>query len=99
MDLVLIDGSHSFAYVESDTRNAMNMIRPGAVLLWDDYGSIRAEYGTSRYLEQMRRAGISVFRLGNEGSCARYRRAAMRVDDEIRKKFEEWTAVGEQLRA
>ena len=42
----------------------MAMVRDGGVLLWDDYGSVRAEYGTTRYLESLRSRGYPVFRLG-----------------------------------
>jgi predicted O-methyltransferase YrrM len=39
-DLVFIDGCHSEAYVQSDTRNAIEHLRPGGVVVWHDYGMI-----------------------------------------------------------
>lgn len=36
-DLIFIDGSHAYSYVESDTEKALRMLRPGGVLLWHDY--------------------------------------------------------------
>jgi predicted O-methyltransferase YrrM len=36
-DLAFIDGDHSSAYVRSDTRNALSVLRPGGVVLWHDY--------------------------------------------------------------
>lgn len=39
MDLVFIDGSHSYEYVVSDTKNARKLLRGGkGWILWDDYG-------------------------------------------------------------
>lgn len=39
MDLVFIDGSHSYEYVLSDTENARKLLRNGkGWILWDDYG-------------------------------------------------------------
>lgn len=39
MDLVFIDGSHSYEYVLSDTKNARMLLRDGkGWILWDDYG-------------------------------------------------------------
>lgn len=39
MDYVFIDGSHSYEYVLSDTKNARKLLRGGkGWILWDDYG-------------------------------------------------------------
>lgn len=64
IDLVYVDGSHSPAYVESDSRNAFRVVKPGGVIVWDDYGSMRSEYGTTRYLEQLLADDYPVFELG-----------------------------------
>jgi len=37
MDLVFIDGSHARSYVESDSQNALAMLRPGGCIVWHDY--------------------------------------------------------------
>lgn len=37
MGLVLVDGSHEFDCVQSDSENAMVMVGPGGVVVWDDY--------------------------------------------------------------
>ena len=37
MDLIFIDGSHAKSYVESDTQKALEMIKPGGIILWHDY--------------------------------------------------------------
>ena len=36
--LVFVDGSHAYDYVMADTRTAMNLVRPGGVIVWHDYG-------------------------------------------------------------
>lgn len=36
--LVFVDGSHSYDYVISDTRAAINMVESGGVVVWHDYG-------------------------------------------------------------
>lgn len=42
-DLVFVDGSHARSYVESDTRKALRMARPGGLVFWHDYrGPTRA---------------------------------------------------------
>lgn len=40
MDLIFIDGSHAYSYLESDTEKALNMLSPGGVILWHDYRNI-----------------------------------------------------------
>lgn len=37
MDLIFIDGNHRYEAVKRDTIQAMQMITPGGVILWDDY--------------------------------------------------------------
>lgn len=41
MDIVFVDGAHHLAAVMSDTRNALEMIRPGGWIIWHDF----ANYG------------------------------------------------------
>ena len=38
IDFVLVDGSHSYEYVRSDTELAFQVLAPGGIVLWDDYG-------------------------------------------------------------
>lgn len=38
MDLIFIDGDHSFNYLKSDSQNAFSMLSPRGVILWHDYG-------------------------------------------------------------
>ncbi len=37
VDLVFIDGSHSYSYVRSDTEAALGMLSNRGVIVWDDY--------------------------------------------------------------
>jgi len=37
IDLVLVDGNHRDEFVKADTASALKMIRPGGVIIWDDY--------------------------------------------------------------
>jgi predicted O-methyltransferase YrrM len=41
MDMVYVDGAHHYEAVRSDTRNALAMVRPGGLVLWDEF----ANYG------------------------------------------------------
>jgi predicted O-methyltransferase YrrM len=37
MDLVLVDADHAYSSVKADTEIAFNLLRPGGVIVWDDY--------------------------------------------------------------
>jgi len=37
VDLVFVDGAHSYEYVRSDSSKALAMLRPGGTILWHDY--------------------------------------------------------------
>ena len=36
-DLVFVDGSHAYSYVKSDSERAVDLVRPGGIVLWHDY--------------------------------------------------------------
>jgi len=36
MDLVFVDGAHSYDYVKNDTEKGLEMLRPGGVIAWHD---------------------------------------------------------------
>jgi predicted O-methyltransferase YrrM len=38
-DIVFVDGAHSRAYVESDTKAAFALARPGGLVVWHDYNN------------------------------------------------------------
>ena len=40
MDLIFIDGDHRYEGVRSDTQQALRMIKPGGVIIWDDYQAL-----------------------------------------------------------
>ena len=51
LDLVFIDGSHSYEYVRSDTERIMPLLGPMAVIIWHDY--CRNWPGVVRYLNEL----------------------------------------------
>jgi predicted O-methyltransferase YrrM len=50
-DLVLIDGGHAYDIVAEDSRNALSVLSPTGVVLWDDYAYFYP--GVVRYLDQL----------------------------------------------
>ena len=52
IDLMFVDGSHSYEYVLSDTEAAYKMVRSGGIILWHDYDS-RWWPGVTRALNEL----------------------------------------------
>lgn len=53
MDLIFIDGSHAYSYVQSDSEKALRMIKPGGLILWHDYRGPLGGRGTDRALIEL----------------------------------------------
>ena len=54
-DLVFVDGSHAYSYVVSDSRKALQLVRPGGLVLWHDYLGPRHSPGVYRALNELAR--------------------------------------------
>jgi hypothetical protein len=86
IDFVMVDGSHTYEFVESDTLNAFRMVRENGVILWHDYESERSEYGVNRYLDRLRtHHAYPIVRLSSEHGDTRF--AAMRIDADVLTKI------------
>jgi predicted O-methyltransferase YrrM len=64
-DLVFIDGCHTEAYVRSDSANAMRHLAAGGIIVWHDYGMIRA---VSHVVDQMTREATAMRVYALEGT-------------------------------
>jgi hypothetical protein len=54
-DVVFVDGSHAYSYVQSDTQKALRMVKPGGIVLWHDYrGKRHITRDVFRFLNEMR---------------------------------------------
>lgn len=55
-DLIFIDGSHAYSYVESDTAKALRMLSRDGIILWHDYKRwARREEGVFDFLNELSR--------------------------------------------
>lgn len=52
-DVVFVDGSHAYSYVASDSAKAMELVRPGGLVLWHDYAGQRHSPGVYRLLNEL----------------------------------------------
>jgi hypothetical protein len=61
MDLVFVDGAHTYEYVKSDSKAALSLIGNGGVVVWDDCNLVCP--GVSRALLELRREGKPIYRV------------------------------------
>jgi hypothetical protein len=52
-DLVFVDGSHAYSYVVSDSEKALQLVRPGGLVLWHDYAGPGHAKGVYRALNEL----------------------------------------------
>jgi predicted O-methyltransferase YrrM len=75
IDLVFVDGAHTYDYVRSDSQNALHVLAPGGVIIWDDCNYQNP--GVSKALHELQAAGTKVYRVhGTRFAVHRSREAA-----------------------
>jgi predicted O-methyltransferase YrrM len=52
-DVVFVDGSHAYSYVVSDSVKALELVRPGGLVLWHDYAGPRHSTGVYRAVNEL----------------------------------------------
>jgi predicted O-methyltransferase YrrM len=52
-DVVFVDGSHAYSYVVADSAKALELLRPGGVVLWHDYAGPKHSPGVYRALNEL----------------------------------------------
>ena len=71
-DLVFVDGSHAYSYVMSDSAKALDLVRPGGLVLWHDYAGPLHSPGVYRALNELAQR-LPIVRIAGT-SLAAYRR-------------------------
>jgi Methyltransferase domain len=70
IDLMFIDGGHTYEYVKADSAAALRIVRAGGVIVWDDCNYLSP--GVSRALLELRRGGTPLYRvIGTRLAAAR----------------------------
>jgi|GEM_PF-2615777 len=50
MDIVLIDGDHSYSTCKSDSANALKLINDKGIIIWDDYNALEVQRAVNELL-------------------------------------------------
>ena len=62
IDLLFIDGAHSYEYVRNDTLRGMKCCNPGSIIAWHDYGRVGFN-GVSKWLHEFSQQGKAIYRI------------------------------------
>jgi len=62
VDLLFIDGAHSYQYVRNDTLRTLPCCKPGSVIAWHDYGRVGFN-GVSKWLHEFSKQGRAIYRI------------------------------------
>lgn len=52
-DVVFVDGSHAYSYVKNDSGKAIELVKPGGLVLWHDYLGPKHSPGVYRALNEL----------------------------------------------
>lgn len=68
MDYIFIDGDHSYEGVKNDTEKALQLLKPGGIIVWHDYAAkspgvleYLAEFSQQRPLFRLRKTCLAVY--------------------------------------
>jgi len=62
VDLLFIDGAHSYEYVRNDTLRGLECCKPGSVIAWHDYGRVGLN-GVYKWLHEFSGTRHTIFRV------------------------------------
>ena len=77
VDLMFIDGDHAYETVKQDTANALRMIAPGGIIIWDDYQTCWP--GVIQCVEELAQTHPVHHLSGTRLACYRYHLAAPQI--------------------
>lgn len=55
IDVVFVDGAHTYEYCRSDSEKAFEMVSPNGIIIWHDYGGYTVFPGVTEYLNELAR--------------------------------------------
>jgi predicted O-methyltransferase YrrM len=84
VDLLFIDGAHSYEYVRNDTLRAGVCCKPGSMIAWHDYGRVGFN-GVSKWLHEYSREGRAIYRV--PGGSLAYTRVSSSTEPTSAKNF------------
>jgi hypothetical protein len=69
IDFAFIDGSHLYEHVRKDTEGIMKALAPNGLVVWHDYFKVEIRRGVRKYLIELYRNGLPLWRIAGTALC------------------------------
>ena len=69
IDFAFIDGSHLYEHVRKDTEGVMKALAPKGLVVWHDYRKVEIRKGVRKYLLELYRNGLPLWRVKGTTLC------------------------------
>jgi predicted O-methyltransferase YrrM len=69
IDFAFIDGSHLYEHVRKDTEGIMKALAPNGLVVWHDYFMVEIRRGVRKYLNELYRNGLPLWRIAGTALC------------------------------
>jgi predicted O-methyltransferase YrrM len=69
IDFAFIDGSHLYEHVRKDTEAIMKALAPNGLVVWHDYFKVEIRRGVRKYLIELYRDGLPLWRIAGTALC------------------------------
>jgi len=69
IDFAFIDASHLYEHVRKDTEGIMRALAPKGLVVWHDYRAVEIRRGVGKYLIELYRNGLPVWRIPGTALC------------------------------
>lgn len=69
IDFAFVDASHLYEHVRKDTEGVIKALAPDGVVVWHDYRTVEIRRGVRKYLIELYRSGLPLWRIRGTTFC------------------------------
>src|SRR5208337_531314 len=69
IDFAFVDGSHLYDHIRKDTEGVMKVLAPNGIVVWHDYRTVEIRRGVRKYLIELHRNGLPLWRIADTALC------------------------------
>jgi predicted O-methyltransferase YrrM len=69
IDFAFVDGSHLYEHVRKDTEGVLKALAPNGIVVWHDYRTVEIRRGVRKYLIELYRDGLPLWRIAGTALC------------------------------
>jgi len=69
IDFAFVDGGHLYEEIRKDTEGVMKALAPNGLVVWHDYRPVEVRWGVKKYLNELYRNGLPLWRIAGTTLC------------------------------